>query len=749
MLRAQLNAAINNASKLERKLIRASHDAQSAQEENQELQAKLWAQQSTDVALSRLQDRQAALQNAIAEHLKTRERLASEVTSLNATLAEREAVLAERESMLVDAECRQKQLDENYARLVARENAWEKDQSMLADAQMQARQAEADRDAALLKVNQLQQELNGANGQLQLVSERLHALHEAMALRDAQVTELHGELRRLQQEHAITQDALQQAEDAAGDMSAELARAVAATEEARTMLRLRDSAAASLQDQITQAQLQREKYEAALLLATDNLESLREQINDLEAGRMLLEAELDNKTQTLALANDDLAQLSSREYELTVALERSGREHQTSLETMLIHMSKVEADLAASEAALQASQKQAGELTEEISALAMARATLETHLQARTSVLATSEAVIASMRDQLQERDQQLADMRIVMSERGRELESARAEVAYLTTGLDSLNATANEKYAEVNELLSALRATQSAHDAALAQVARLSAEIEALRDDLAIALRHNNELAGEKAELHAEIASILQNASEQQIALDELTDAKTSNAATIEAQAGEIIRLSTAIDHAEGVLKLERARVDDLVMALEAAGENSSRLQTELNDSRHHLELAQAALSELRQAQAALLREHEAVCLTRDALETQIRNQMERLVAVSDEAAALQKQLQERESALQAAQAALAEAQQAHFDKPEPGTIESRLIDATLTLQRLEKDFAAIQAEKDAIEDEYTREQMAGQIRIHEKDVALSNCGARVEALELEIALLKAGQDR
>ena len=70
-------------------------------------------------------------------------------------------------------------------------------------------------------------------------------------------------------------------------------------------------------------------------------------------------------------------------------------------------------------------------------------------------------------------------------------------------------------------------------------------------------------------------------------------------------------------------------------------------------------------------------------------------------------------------------------------------------MIDATLTLNRLEKDYAALQAEKDAIEDEYTREQMAGHIRVLEKEVELRECGSHVETLELEIALLKTQQSK
>jgi cell division protein FtsL len=104
-----------------------------------------------------------------------------------------------------------------------------------------------------------------------------------------------------------------------------------------------------------------------------------------------------------------------------------------------------------------------------------------------------------------------------------------------------------------------------------------------------------------------------------------------------------------------------------------------------------------------------------------------------------------MQQLLQARESALKAAQAALDDAQQVINAKPEPGTVEAQLIDVTLTLQRLEGEYAALQVEKDAIEDEYTREQIAGQLRMQAKEVALRDCGSRVDALELEIALMKA----
>ena len=313
LLRAQLNAAISNVSKLERKVIRSESDAQSAQQENQELRAKIWAQQSTDMALNRLQDRQTALQAAIIENQKTRDHLAGEVVALNASLAARELLLAEREASLEAAERRLSQLNEDYARLAARENHWEKQQAVLADTQAAVTQFQIERNAAQEQIVLLHLALNDAGEQIRAVQERLHALHEAMALRDGQVTGLHGELRRLQSELTSRQESIEQGEAALNDLRTELTRTVTVAEERLTLLHLSESTVLSLQEELSQAHVQRETLEAALVLATNNLEMLREQFNDAEAGRMLLEAELQNKTEALSLANDDLAQLSSRD----------------------------------------------------------------------------------------------------------------------------------------------------------------------------------------------------------------------------------------------------------------------------------------------------------------------------------------------------------------------------------------------------------------------------------------------------
>jgi cell division protein FtsL len=174
-------------------------------------------------------------------------------------------------------------------------------------------------------------------------------------------------------------------------------------------------------------------------------------------------------------------------------------------------------------------------------------------------------------------------------------------------------------------------------------------------------------------------------------------------------------------------------------------AGAQAITLEAALLEKTTQLEQAQVSLDELRQAHALMLQEQDTLRQTRDALEVQTRNQMETLVEMSNEAAAMQQLLQARESALKAAQAALDDAQQVINAKPEPGTVEAQLIDVTLTLQRLEGEYAALQVEKDAIEDEYTREQIAGQLRMQAKEVALRDCGSRVDALELEIALMKA----
>jgi chromosome segregation ATPase len=906
LLRAQLDAAINSASKLERKAIRAEHDAHAANEENQQLRSKLWAQQSTDVALSRLQDRQTALQAAINENQLTRDRLAGEVVTLNAALAEREALLADRDSMLTFADRKLREKEEDYARLVARENTWEKQQALLADTQAMAAQAERERDEARHDVAQLRVALGESGAQIQLVSERLHALHEAMALRDAQVTELHGELRRLQGEHAATsehRDSLREeltqtiagAEANEKELRAALARSVSAVEETRTMLRLRDGAVTEFEVQLALAEQRNETLEMALLLATANLTALREEMNDAEAGRMLLEAELDNKTQALAVATDDLAQLSSREYELTVALERTGREHQSSLETVLLHVNKIEDalakahvelaekreqtahlagqlrdveialqvatqqaqeredELAALQAALQqdeealaAARKHAGEQDEEVNALLLARNTLETHLQAKTAVLATAEAVIVSMREQLAERDHELADLRILANERARELESAQAQVAYLTEGLDDLNNTANEKFTALQAAQAALNVAQTANEVSQAQIAQLTHERITLASEISAAQKQIETLSGENAGIHAELSVALSNAAQLQTELDEvreqLAQAQAANAAvreTIEAQAGEIIALANAKSELESALKLAEARVADLALALENAGARQAGVESRLQEStialetlrdehaallkaraagdvavktltaaiaaleaekavleaqlqesaaaleaarqQHETATAQAetriaqlasaaeaaagerlaleialrenesrlenvtaSLTELRQAHATLLQEHDVLRRAGDALEAQTRHQMETLVEISNASALLHQQLQERDSALLAAQVALAQAQQSLAAKPEPGTLEAKLIDTTLTLQRLEREFAALQAEKDAIEDEYTREGIAGKLRMTEKERELRECGARVDALELQIALLK-----
>jgi chromosome segregation ATPase len=840
LLRAQLDAAISNASKLERKLIRAESDALTAREETQELRARLWAQQSTDVALSRLQDRQTALQNAIQEHLHTRDQLARDVVMLNAALSERETALAERTAALNATERRLLALNEEHARLVARENAWEKLHSTLADAQAQATQAEAARDDALVQIAGLTGALEDAGAQRQQVTERLHALHEALALRDGQVTELHGEVRRLQQAGAEAQQAF----------------AVAEAEAAQ----------------------QREMLEAALLLATGNLESLREQLNDAEASRLLLEAELQNKAAALELATDDLSQLSSREFELTVALERSGREHQSSFETALLHMSRVEAELAQAQAALatqteaagalaqqlhdaqsllEAEQARAGELADAVSVLEMTRTTLETHLQAKAAVMATAEAVISSMQDQLSQRDQQLADLltlagergsalemtgaqlaeleahlqdartlaetragllatleaqlaeaqaqladlRILATERARAIESAHAQIAHLSGGLDELNSTANEKFA-------ALQAEQQAHEAAQTRITTLEAEQAALRKQLAVAGQRNEALAVEIASLHdalssasGDTAALQTKLSEAQAEIATLQDAQAAAAGILEAQAGEIIALAKAREESETALHMAEARVADLMdslagmqSALDArqaalatlqpahtlllaekaaldgeintlqdaqrrleaelhelqtglaqAGGQAASLDAELREKTAALVQAQASLGDMRYAQALLLQEHDAARQTRDALELQTRNQMERLVEMSNEAAEMQRRLQAVESDLLAAQTELAEAQQRINSKPEPGTVEARLVDVTLTLRRLEKEYAALQAEKDAIEDEYSREQIAGQLRIQEREGAIRACGAQVDALQIELAVLKA----
>lgn len=865
LLRAQLEAAISQTSKHERKAIRAEHDAVAAKEENQQLRAKLWAQQSTDVALSRLQDRQTALQAAINENQITRDRLAGEVVSLNMALAEREAKLAERESMLLFAERRLKEKDEAVARLVDEENTWEKQAVLLADTQAQAAQAAHERDEARSECVELRVALSDAGAQMQTISERLHALHEAMALRDGQVTELHGELRRLQHDHAEANEAIADlsetlaltktaGESTAGELREALARTVAAAEETRTLLKLRDSAVAMFQEKLDLAEQQRETLEAALMLATANLESLRDQASDAEAGRMLLEVELENKVQALAIAQDDLAHLSSREYELTVALERTGREHQSSFETVLLHVNSVEetlalaqADLAQkndaldklteqlhevdiamqmatqqtaeqasgfaalqaelqvkvdalaiSESALLTAQAHAGELADEISALQRAQHSLETHLQAKTAVLATAEAVIASMRNQLAERDQQLADLRIVVHERGRELETGQAQIAYLTEGLDDLNNAANEKFAALQTAQAALNAAQTANEVAQSQIEQLIAEREALKDEIAGARHQFQALSSENGALHAELTMVLTNATLLQNELVEarahIAQAQDVNAAlseTVRAQAGEIIALANANDQLKGVLKMAEARADDLALALEAAGARQAdlvaklqfaqsrvegqihalqsaaaqqtsleaqwmvevertagerlALEMALQENTSRLEQASTSLNELRQAHAALSQEQEAFRRANDALELQTRNQMETLVELSDVSAKMQMQLQEREASLLAAQVALAQAQQSLAAKPEPGTLAAQLTDTTLTLQRLEHEFAALQTEKDAIEDEYTRAQIAGQVRMTEKEHELRECGAHVDALGLEIALLKA----
>lgn len=652
LLRAQLDAAINSASKMERRMIRAEHDAQAAKEENTQLRAKLWAQQSTDAALSRLQDRQTTLQAAVNEVQITRDRLAGEVVTLNATLADR----------------RLKEKEEDYARLVARENAWEKQQSLLADTQAQVAQTERERDDALRNATQLRAALDDAGAQIQTVSERLHALHEAMALRDAQVTELHGDLRRLQQEHAATsaqRDALREelAQTIAGaeanekTVRAALARAVSVAEETRMMLRLRDGAAIELEAKTALAEQQRETLEAALLLATANLATLREALHDAEADRAALEVEMENKMQALAVANDDLAQLSSREYELTVALERTGREHQSSFEMLLLHVSKVEDDLAKAQAALAekreeveqlagqmreleialqmatqqadereialaalqthlqsneetlaAAQKHASEQADEINALTLARTTLEAHLQAKTAVLASAEAVITPMREQMTERNQELADLRILASERLRELESAQAQIAYLTTGLDDLNNTANEKSAALQATQAALNEALTASEAAQTRIAELVAEREELTSEIASAQRQIAMLSGEHASLHAELSAATSNAvrlhSELEEAQTQIAQAQEINAAlheAVEAQAGEIIALAKVKDQLESALKLAEARVDDLALALENAGARHAGAAARLQES-------EAALESLRSAHAALL---------------------------------------------------------------------------------------------------------------------------------------------
>lgn len=936
LLRAQLDAAINSASKMERRMIRAEHDAQAAKEENTQLRAKLWAQQSTDAALSRLQDRQTTLQAAVNDVQITRDRLAGEVVTLNATLAEREALLADRDAMLTFADRRLKEKEEDYTRLVARENAWEKQRALLADTQELAAQAERERDDALRNAAQLRAALDDAGGQIQTVSERLHALHEAMALRDAQVTELHGELRRLQQEHAATseqRDSLREelAQTIAGaeanekTVRAALARAVSVAEETRMMLRLRDGAAIELEAKTALAEQQGETLEAALLLATANLATLREALHDAEAGRAALEVELENKMQALAVANDDLAQLSSREYELTVALERTGREHQSSFELLLLHVSKIEDDLAKAQAALAekceeverlagqmreleialqmatqqadereialaalrirlqsneealaAAQKYAGEQADEINALTLARTTLEAHLQAKTAVLATAEAVIASMREQMAERNQELDDLRILTGERGRELESAQAQITYLTTGLDDLNNIANDKSTALQAAQTALNVALTASEAAQARVTELVAERDELADEIAGAQQQIAMLSSEHAGLHAELSAAMSTAArlgseleEAQTQIVQTQEINTTLSAVVEAQAGEIIALAKAKDQLESALKLAEARVDDLALALENVGvahagaaarlqESEAALeglrnahaalleaksagddivkslteevealahakaglendlqsaQSRMNGQLHELKLAAAmradlearlqaseaaldaleqvrrqhemaisqgeariteltdateeaagerlaletalreregrleqiaaSLADLRHAHALLLQEHDALRRAGEALETQTRHQMETLVEVSNASAALQQQLQERDAALLAAHVALAQAQQALAAKPEPGTLEAQLIDTTLTLQRLERDFAALQAEKDAIEDEYTREGIAGQMRLTEKERELRECGARAEALELQITLL------
>jgi chromosome segregation ATPase len=430
--------------------------------------------------------------------------------------------------------------------------------------------------------------------------------------------------------------------------------------------------------------------------------------------------------------------------------------------------------------------------------------------------------VIASVREQIAERDQQLADMRIVMNERGRELESARAEVAYLSTGLDSLNATANEKHAEVTQLLTSLRDTHAALDAAQSAVEHLSAERDALNSEVAAASSRIEALAGENSTLHAEISAVLLNAAQLQAELDEtraqlaqvqhahaalsatsaeqademsalihateqaearaadlgaalaaagarqiqleaelqagaarllaleqdhaaLLAAKTAVDEILETQAGEIDVLAALQQQHQAAISQAEARLEALSVELEQAVAGKAALQSALLENETCLAQAQASLGELRQAHTLLLQEHETARYTRDALEVQTRNQMEKLVVLSDEMALLQKQLQERESALQAEQAALAETRQKIATKPEPGTVEARLIDVTLTLQRLERDYAALQAEKDAIEDEYSREQIAARLSVQEKEIALRECAAQTDALALEVALLKA----
>jgi chromosome segregation ATPase len=253
-------------------------------------------------------------------------------------------------------------------------------------------------------------------------------------------------------------------------------------------------------------------------------------------------------------------------------------------------------------------------------------------------------------------------------------------------------------------------------------------------------------------SDLTTAITSTQATLASTQCALDTLQWAHTALLAEkaaiddlLQVQAGEIDTLANLLRQREAELAQAEASMAQLNEQVSKAGAQAITLEAALLEKTTQLEQAQVSLGEMRQAQALMLQEHDALRQTRDALEQQTRNQMETLVEMSNEAAAMQQLLGERESALKAAQAALDDAQQVINARPEPGTVEARLIDVTLTLQRLESEYAALQIEKGAIEDEYTREQIAGQLRMQAKEVALRDCGSRVDALELEIALMKA----
>ena len=170
---------------------------------------------------------------------------------------------------------------------------------------------------------------------------------------------------------------------------------------------------------------------------------------------------------------------------------------------------------------LLAAQREAGELADEIGTHVMTRTTLETHLQAKTAVLATAEAVIASMKASFEECEQQLADLRILTNERGRELDAAQAQIAYLISGMDDLNNTANEKYAALKQAQAAYNEAQTALEIAEGRIGQLNAEQELLKTELAGALQRNEARWPAKMRARLELTSVLENASEIQTRLD------------------------------------------------------------------------------------------------------------------------------------------------------------------------------------------------------------------------------------